>query len=139
MFLSPAASCRTKHIEVHYHYVRDHVKRTRFVRSGSHRKRTRMMTSPSGYRNLDIRSARPLWGCPYKRPRHSISVQFLPDFVLQALCNSPASVPALPPSGSSLRVTRVPLPTTYISCSLFHYFLPNKHCMKLAISSLGAI
>ena len=25
MMISPAARCRTKHIEIHYHYVRDHV------------------------------------------------------------------------------------------------------------------
>ena len=31
MVISPAARCRTKHIEVHYHYVRDHVVRNRFV------------------------------------------------------------------------------------------------------------
>ena len=31
MVLSPAARCRTKHIEVHYYYVMDHVKRGRFV------------------------------------------------------------------------------------------------------------
>ena len=29
--ISPAARCRAKHIEIHYHYVRDHVARNRFV------------------------------------------------------------------------------------------------------------
>ena len=29
--ISPAAKCRTKHIEVHYHYVRNHVAQNRFV------------------------------------------------------------------------------------------------------------
>ena len=31
MVISPAAKCRTKHIEIHYHYVRDHVAPNRFV------------------------------------------------------------------------------------------------------------
>ena len=31
MVILPAARCRTKHIEIHYHYVRDHVARNRFV------------------------------------------------------------------------------------------------------------
>ena len=31
MVISPAARCRTKHIGIHYHYVRDHVARNRFV------------------------------------------------------------------------------------------------------------
>ena len=31
MVISPAARCRTKHIEIHYHYVRDHVAQNRFV------------------------------------------------------------------------------------------------------------
>ena len=31
MVISPAARCRTKYIEIHYHYVCDHVARNRFV------------------------------------------------------------------------------------------------------------
>ena len=31
MVISPAARCHTKHIEIHYHFVRDHVTRNRFV------------------------------------------------------------------------------------------------------------
>ena len=31
MLISPTAKCRTKHIEIHYHYVRDHVPQNRFV------------------------------------------------------------------------------------------------------------
>ena len=31
MVISLAARCRTKHIEIHYHSVRDHVARNRFV------------------------------------------------------------------------------------------------------------
>ena len=31
MVISPTSRCRTKHIEIHYHYVRDHVAQDRFV------------------------------------------------------------------------------------------------------------
>ena len=75
--ITPAPTCRTQHIEVHYHYVRYHVARNRFVprRVDTSKTAGDDLTKPLprvAHKNAWLKSA-----CPHATQLRSIDVRLL--------------------------------------------------------------